>query len=487
MKKENLKIRGEANQRQKVAAKNAGITLVALVVTIIVLLILSGITINMLFNDNGIITKAQKAAEATKKSEVQTYVQLDLLALQQEAALGEGGDLTVEQVEGVLVKYGTVNKDAEGNIVSLTTKDGELEIAIEDLYGGTISNGSKWSYASDRTEVTNGKITLKIGDYVNYDCKTGATTASYTSPKAKNGKADQTSTLAEYNYGWRVLGVDDKQQLEIVAEDFAPITGGNTANGRGYMYLEGQAGYVNGEEEVNNISKIYGQGKGAAGARSIKVEDVNGLTGYNPNNIGVRDPEQTGNGTKHEAGKVWEYGNEVTYARPTSSTVSYNGTNGKTGTGSWSQFTYYNGNSWISLGENDGSQAKLKSTDYGYYPQTLTLTDTPTATTGIATSSTIYKMLFTNSSTGANSANANATDGFYYWLGSSYVRTNAGIAAFGVRIVSSGYVDFFNLCDSDGHAILGSFGVRPVVSLESKVQLEKAGSQKDSCDVWNIK
>ena len=43
--------------------KNNGITLISLVVTIIVLLILAGVTISMLFGDNGIITMAQKARD----------------------------------------------------------------------------------------------------------------------------------------------------------------------------------------------------------------------------------------------------------------------------------------------------------------------------------------------------------------------------------------------------------------------------------------
>lgn len=50
-----------------------GITLVALVVTIVVLLILAGISINMLFGNNEIITMAQKAKneyeEAKKREE----------------------------------------------------------------------------------------------------------------------------------------------------------------------------------------------------------------------------------------------------------------------------------------------------------------------------------------------------------------------------------------------------------------------------------
>ena len=41
---------------------NKGITLVALVVTIVVLLILAGVSINLVIGDNGIITKASRSA-----------------------------------------------------------------------------------------------------------------------------------------------------------------------------------------------------------------------------------------------------------------------------------------------------------------------------------------------------------------------------------------------------------------------------------------
>ena len=46
-----------------------GITLIALVVTIVVLLILAGITINLVFADGGILQKAQDAADAQKQAE----------------------------------------------------------------------------------------------------------------------------------------------------------------------------------------------------------------------------------------------------------------------------------------------------------------------------------------------------------------------------------------------------------------------------------
>ena len=51
------------NKRKQIAKKNKGITLVALVITIIVLLILAGITISLTIGQNGIITRAQQAGK----------------------------------------------------------------------------------------------------------------------------------------------------------------------------------------------------------------------------------------------------------------------------------------------------------------------------------------------------------------------------------------------------------------------------------------
>lgn len=54
-----------------------GITLIALVVTIIVLLILAGITISTLFGENGIITKAQLAKMKYEEAEKKEKEMLD--------------------------------------------------------------------------------------------------------------------------------------------------------------------------------------------------------------------------------------------------------------------------------------------------------------------------------------------------------------------------------------------------------------------------
>ena len=110
-----------------------GITLVALVVTIIVLLILAGVTITSLLGDEGIISKAQNAAKATKKSQIIESVRMDILIAQLE------GNLTQEKLEEILGNYGEVQKDEEGNITGLKPDGLDEIIPIEDLLSGVVS------------------------------------------------------------------------------------------------------------------------------------------------------------------------------------------------------------------------------------------------------------------------------------------------------------------------------------------------------------
>ena len=58
---------------------NSAITLVALVITIIVLLILSAVTLNMILGENGIITKAKQAADSYKNAESDELAKLNNL------------------------------------------------------------------------------------------------------------------------------------------------------------------------------------------------------------------------------------------------------------------------------------------------------------------------------------------------------------------------------------------------------------------------
>ena len=64
----------------KVKEKIRGITLVALVVTIIVMLILSGVAINLSIGEEGIFKKAKEAVELYKNASVNEKEQIEELA-----------------------------------------------------------------------------------------------------------------------------------------------------------------------------------------------------------------------------------------------------------------------------------------------------------------------------------------------------------------------------------------------------------------------
>ena len=108
--------------------KNKGITLIALVITIIVLLILAGVTIATLTGDNGLLQKATSAKEQTKSSEAEEQIKL-IYAEYQISKYAEGnmsaGDYLKEQLEKT---YGEGNVDiisSEESIVLKIIENGE--------------------------------------------------------------------------------------------------------------------------------------------------------------------------------------------------------------------------------------------------------------------------------------------------------------------------------------------------------------------------
>ena len=60
---------------------NKGITLVALVITIIVLLILAGVSISLVVGDNGVLTQAQKASQKTDVASARSALEMTLTSV----------------------------------------------------------------------------------------------------------------------------------------------------------------------------------------------------------------------------------------------------------------------------------------------------------------------------------------------------------------------------------------------------------------------
>ena len=116
-----------------------GITLIALVITVIVLLILAGITISALSGENGIIQKAVEARTQTDIANVKEQARLDITELQMDK-LGE--DITEEELETILLKYGSFEEsENEKDILDriLTTEKGN-KIQVSEIYEGNIKS-----------------------------------------------------------------------------------------------------------------------------------------------------------------------------------------------------------------------------------------------------------------------------------------------------------------------------------------------------------
>ncbi len=121
---------------KKIIKETKGITLISLVITIIILLILAGVTLILTLGDNGIITQAQKAKEAQEIAAIKEEFQLAIL----DKELEKGGTgLTKEELEEIAGNYGELQED--GNTIK--TDEG-YEIKIDEIYkpGGGTGGGS---------------------------------------------------------------------------------------------------------------------------------------------------------------------------------------------------------------------------------------------------------------------------------------------------------------------------------------------------------
>ena len=222
---------------EKFIKKTKGITLIALVVTIVVLLILAGVSINMVLGENGIVTKAKDARDKTEQAK-----QNDLASM----------DQFVKDMDDILNDNGTSGGDDTPT---------ETKTLVEAFNAGE----------------------LKIGDYVEYKPTAGQT---YTSATDENGWADQTYTV-DTTTTWRVLGLSDDGS-QVLLTSGSPIKKDMNASSANdwdkdpYLYMKGAYAYVNCETMLNNICAIYSTDLGTA--RSMTIEDINKACGVKVEN-----------------------------------------------------------------------------------------------------------------------------------------------------------------------------------------------------------
>ena len=204
-----------------------GITLIALVVTIVVLLILAGVSISMLTGENGIITNANKASEENAHSAVyeglllevtnyNTEKQIDEISasfsdyLKNKGIIDNDFVINIKNLIGQTLSLGNGNI-TDGDYYKLEETGDNQTIQYKAVYYGS-KNTVEWE--KEVIEVENKQSigilanVVKVGDYVNY-------APTYTNPDGiKDGIGNS----------WRVAYVDNASGVVTLVSEGVPLS-----------------------------------------------------------------------------------------------------------------------------------------------------------------------------------------------------------------------------------------------------------------------
>lgn len=129
-----------------------GITLVALVVTIVVLLILAGITIALVFAQNGVVGKAQEAARESNKGTIADNIQGYIVSQQMEAIQTNADQDITTDLKSALTAAGITNSGS-----GTVTVKADTSVKVTGTITFTLG-GQSYNF----TAYTNGYPTLTL-------------------------------------------------------------------------------------------------------------------------------------------------------------------------------------------------------------------------------------------------------------------------------------------------------------------------------------
>ena len=219
--------------------KNKGITLIALVITIIVLLILAAVSIATLTGENGILTQASTAKSRTEKANIEEQLKLAVLSSRVNS---DGADIDASKLESELTSL-KANKVIDSFTAGATDS-------------GILYTATKESYEFEITEVGEVSIVirrLQVGDYIDYT-PDSTSISTYSSTMLYQ---DITQDQLE----WQILRIYDDGSMDLIGS----VTSKSADFGVG-------RGYNNGVYLMNDICKSLYSRSGIE-ARSVKIED----------------------------------------------------------------------------------------------------------------------------------------------------------------------------------------------------------------------
>ena len=221
-----------------------GITLIALVITIIVLLILAGVSIAMLTGQNGILTQAQSAKQTTELKSAEEKVKLAVMTTRSQT---EAGTLDADKlIAEITNNYGGTATKTNNDFPVNATVDGNNFIIDVNGNVGTKQN----------------RTGLKVGDYINY--KTDTVEGKTYSLLGTQSGHDSDQIISQENLNWRILKINDDGSIDIISD---------LTNNK--IYFNGALGYNNGVYLLNDICKeLYSNTSKGVIARSINLKNM---------------------------------------------------------------------------------------------------------------------------------------------------------------------------------------------------------------------
>ena len=411
--------------------KQKGITLIALVVTIVVLLILAGVTISLLLDENGIIAKSKDARNANRAGAIKEEITL----WKADKFAADNGAGSHESMDDFLARLKTRGLISDEDIA--TIKDTrKLQVGKETIVFPSDAKTLVQAFKDNE---------IKVGDYLNYNDYVDES-KTYTTATNENGWADQKYTATKNTY-WQVLGLDETgERLMLISQ--SPIKKEMKTSDTAeewektpYLVLKGAYGYVNCKQILNNVSGIYSTSLGKA--ESLTAEEINRLIGVTVDYKNKTVYENSDPSTNID--KTGSIGNQYTY-----------------------KATDYTPESYIDNRRHAAEGEKTEpATAYYYEWDKLTIPEP------------LKTMLFSGTASDANYVKA-------YWLASSGVCVNSERAYFGPGNVVDGFLaSDRRLFYSYGYWRAGSLAVRPVVYLNSEVTLEDLQKITDPEDEWS--
>ena len=494
-----------------------GITLIALVITIVVLMILAGVSINTVLGDDGIIKKAKEAAETTRRASAEE--EMNRLVLEYQLAksdenfedflqekINEGringatdnGDGTVtisKRVDGKdytitvkkpaastpSVKVGAIRvvSDSTGAGSSLgeasTSKGKTLYIMIDStISGGTTTVSPQVPYAVTEngtykftvTGTVNGtaytkEVSVTVNQFKNsiledINIKIGDS-VNYTYDSA--GSYSLSSTYSGYGSNQTIAqttGLTWKVLNVDKENDTVDIISASPTSSK--VYFNGILGYNNGPYLMNEICKAqYSNKTLGVEARSINLLDME------------KHLTVTGITARNAYTNAVKYGTTNTYTSNTKYPSLY--ANQKGAGPNVSSITP----SDITKGNDPYEESKPIVPKGTTEPTTSSASESGSPLT---VTQTYYTISINDTNYGtASSILANST---YFWVAARYVITNSRAADFGLRnagTYTSGGRMFYS--DGDGYGYV--YALRPVVSLPSSLL---TGEQTNGA--WNL-